>query len=79
MLLRVLLQPAQPTHEPVPDQPATVDEFAVDVATSPADHLAVELSDSDRLPLPTLPAVTGSTRPREADPHARYRPPRRES
>jgi len=75
MLLRVLLRPGQPTHEPVPDQPATVDEFAIDVATSPADQLAVEPSDSDRLPLPTLPAVTGSTRPREADPHARYRPP----
>jgi len=75
MLLRVLLQPARLTHEPGPDLPATVDESAVDVAASPADHLAVEPSDSDRLPLPALPEVTGSTRPREADPHARYRPP----
>lgn len=75
MLLRALLQPARPTHEPAPDLPATVDEFAIDVAASPADQLAVEPSDSDRLPLPTLPEVTGSTRPREADPHARYRPP----
>lgn len=75
MLLRVLLRPAEPTHEPAPDRLATVDEFAVDVATSPADQLAVEPSDSDRPPLPTLPEVTGSTRPREADPHARYRPP----
>ncbi len=75
MLLRALLQPARPTHEPAPDLPATVDESAIDVAASLADHLAVEPGNSDRLPLPTLPEVTGSTRPREADPHARYRPP----